>query len=148
MWGLVGLGGKIHNINCEKGMVSLISGIIFIPVCLIRPIYHWILYLVLGVPFPSLSKYYVSIHLIHPIPHSILDWSLGWALPASIEYSFLSTNWTNPSLNIIPGVRLTIPFPHWILWIHPPNPSNPTLNIELGFRLIVACIHWIFIAIR
>ena len=146
-WGLVGLGGKIHNIHCEKGMVSQISGIIFIPVHLIRPIHRWILYLVFGVPFPSLSKYYVSVHLIHPIPHSILDWGLGWALPASIEYSLLSANRTSPSLNIIPCVRLTIPFPHWILCIHPPNPSNHTLNIGLGFRLSIACIHWLFIAI-
>ena len=148
MWGLVGLGGKIHNIHCEKGMVSLISGIIFIPVHLIGPIHHWILYLVLGLPFPSLSKYYVSIHLIHPIPHSILDQGLGWALPASIEYSLPSTNWTNPSLNIIPGVRLTIPFPHWILCICLPNPSNNMLNIGSGFRLIIACIHLIFIAVH
>ena len=54
---------------------------------------------------------------------------------------------TKPSLNIIPGVRLTIPFPQWIFCIHPPNPSNPALNTGSGFRLSIACIQWIFIPV-
>ena len=41
---------------------------ICVPVHLIGQIHHWILYLVLGLLFPSPNEYYVSIHLIHPNP--------------------------------------------------------------------------------
>ena len=105
--GLDGLGGWTHNIYWGKGMVHLTPDIIFSDRLVWLGRQEWILYLILGWPFPSHNEYYVSFHLILPSPTLNIG-SVIRLSTACFKWIFIPV--PQKSFNIRPGIGLMTAF--------------------------------------
>jgi len=104
-----------------------------VSVCLIWPHHHIILNWWSGWPMPTLSKYLVSVHLIRAHHHTILNWWSGWPMPTPSEYLVFFCQIRPHHIEL--AVRLTNSYTEWIFGNCLPNPTTPPYDIESSLSL-------------